>query len=307
MRESELLAHIYARSADLSRRFPQVLAGPGHDCAVVGVGAEQLLMKVDQVVAGRHFRLETPVDLIARKAVARAVSDIAAAGGGPLAALCAVTLPAGYSHADALFDAAAKWAGEFGCPLVGGDIAVGGAEGGGLVLSVTVVGRPHAGRGAVLRSGARVGDAVYVTGSLGGSFEAATGMGKHLTFEPRVKEAKFLCDTLGANLHAMMDVSDGLGRDAGRLAKASGVGIVMEEGLVPLNAGVDWKRGLGDGEDYELLFAAAGAVPGRCPESGTVITRVGVVEAGAGAVIVLKDGARVDVAEVGWEHGGLVG
>lgn len=309
MRESELLAHIYARSAGLSLRFPQVIAGPGHDCAVVAAGAEHLLLKVDQLLSGRHFTPETAIDLIARKAIARAVSDIAAAGGSPLAALAAATLPATYQRADELFDAMSRWAIHFGCPLVGGDIAVGAEGESGLVLSVTVIGRPHPARGPVLRSGARAGDGVYVTGALGGSFIAATGQGRHLTFEPRLREALFLCDALGANLHAMMDISDGLGRDAGRLARASAVAIALEERLMPLNSGIaDCRRALADGEDYELLFTAAGAVPTNCPETGTAITRIGMVGSAVPvAFVILRDGRRIDVSEQGWEHGDFRG
>ena len=209
-------------------------------------------------------------------------------------------MPKEYREGDALFDAMARWANHFGCPLVGGDIA---SSTGPLVLSVSIVGKPHAGRGPVLRSGAAVGDGVYVTGALGGSFDAATGMGKHLSFEPRVKEAKFLCDSLGARLHSMMDVSDGLGRDAGRLEKASGVGIAMEEALLPM-ATETWQRAVGDGEDYELLFAAAGEVASECPKTGTAITRIGTVVPGPEpAIMVLRDGGRVDVSGMGWEHG----
>jgi thiamine-monophosphate kinase len=284
----------------LPRQFPQVVVGPGHDCAVVAVGAEQVLLKVDQLVGGRHFRDGTPVDLIARKAVARAVSDVAAAGGTPLAALAGATLPIGYSEGDALFDAMSRWASEFSCPLVGGDIATGAGP---LVLSVAVLGRPHPARGPVLRSGAVTGDGVYVTGSLGGSFDASTGLGRHLTFEPRLREAKFLCDTLGSRLHAMMDISDGLGRDAGRLARASGVSVSLEEAALPMAIGVsDWRRALGDGEDYELLFAATGDVPEACPRTSTSITRVGVVANGAGAMLTLRNGSVVDVSQVGWDH-----
>src|SRR6186713_2790095 len=104
MRESELLSHIYARSQDLSARFPYILAGPGHDCASIKTPASISLLKVDQLVEHRHFTPATPLDLIARKAVARAVSDIAASGGTPLAALAAATLPPNYPHANELFD-----------------------------------------------------------------------------------------------------------------------------------------------------------------------------------------------------------
>ena len=297
MSESDLLAHIYARSAGLRERFPQVLVGPGHDCAVVAAGGGTVLLKVDQIAQGRHFRPGTPIDLIARKAVARPVSDIAAAGGSPSAALAAATLPTGFTRADELFDAMAKWAAGFGCPLVGGDIAAGP----GLVLAVTVIGTPHPTRGPVLRSGARVGDAVYVTGALGGSLDGGTGLGKHLTFEPRLAEARWLCDTLGAGLRAMMDLSDGLGRDGARLAAASGVRLRLDGPLIPLSSCVaGWRGAVSDGEDYELLFTAPEGL--RCPTTGTPITRIGVVEAGAGCVLV-DAGREIDIGTMGWEHG----
>lgn len=300
MRESELLGHIYARSADLQARFPQVLVGPGHDCGAITTPGS-VLLKTDQLVSGRHYRDGTPIDLIARKAVARAVSDVAAAGGSPLAALAAATFPQGYPHANDLFDALSRWAAHFGCPLVGGDIAS--WPNPGAVLTVSIVGAPHAARGPVLRSGARPGDHIYVTGALGGSFDATTGLGRHLTFEPRLPEAHWLCDTLGGDLHAMMDLSDGLGRDAGRLAAASGVRIRIDAKLIPCSAGVtSWSRAASDGEDYELLFAAPPGIPGSCPLTGTPITQIGEILPGSGCVI--DDGGReIDASQLGWEHG----
>ena len=301
VRESELLTHIYARSAELSRRFPFIVAGPGHDCAAIRVGDRSVLLKVDQLVEGRHFVPGTPIDLIARKAMARPLSDIAASAGTPLCALAGAMLPEGYAHADELFDALSRWALHWNCPLVGGDIASG-AAGGGLSLSISVVGMPHLTRGPVLRSGAQVGDGVYVTGALGGSL-AADGGGKHLTFEPRFREARFLADTLGPRLHAMMDISDGLGVDAGRLARTSSVAIEIDEPALPMTVGIsDWRRAVGDGEDYELLFAAAGDVPNVCRESEVSITRVGRINSGGSSVaLVLRSGTTVDISRSGWD------
>lgn len=313
VRESELLSHIYGRSQVLSADFGHVIVGPGDDCAVVATpSGDQMLLKVDQLVGGRHFRPfpETPIDLIARKAVARAVSDIAAMGGTPSCALAAAMLPAEFVQADQLFNAMSSWAVRWGCPLVGGDIAIAGGSGQELVLGVTVVGSPHAVRGPVLRSGAVVGDAVYVTGSLGGSLDAATGLGRHLTFEPRLAEAKWLCDTLGDWLHAMMDLSDGLGRDAVRMGEASKVRLEIESGLLPLGLRVrDWRAAVGDGEDYELLFAVPAnvVVPDRCPETGTPVTRIGRVVAevrpGGPRCVVLTPDGPVAADELGWDHG----
>lgn len=300
--ERHLLSHIYGRSATLSREFPQVLVGPGDDCAVVATPGASLL-KVDMVIEGVHFIPGTPVELIARKAVARAVSDIAAMAGRPLAALAACVLPRAWNaaRADALFDAAAAVAREFGCPLVGGDIAV---HDGPLCLSVTIVGTPHP---AVTprRGGVKAGDAIYVTGALGGSL-GSDRMGRHLRPVPRLEEAAWLATTLGRDLHAMMDISDGLGIDAGRMAAASGVSIVLEESRVPVHPDASSPRGaIYDGEDHELLFVAPRGVtlPPRCPATGVAWTLVGRAEEGPGASWLEEPtGTRIDVSNRGFTH-----
>lgn len=306
--EESLLREIYARSAGLTARFPQVLVGPGSDCAAVAAGTGPVILKVDQLVEGRHClpRPRTTPDQMARKAVARVVSDIAAAGGVPIAGLCAAALPRGDAGASALFEAVKRWAEHFGMPLVGGDIAS--HDGPGAILSVTGVGAAHPVRGVVTRSGARPGDFVYVTGALGGSFERATGLGRHLTFEPRLREAAWLCDTLGAGLRAMMDLSDGLGRDAGRMARASGVRIELEAKAIPLHEGVSgWESAAGDGEDYELLVVvdgAAAALPHCCPVTRTPLTRIGCVREAEGrpTAEMVVGGRRIDVSELGYAH-----
>lgn len=295
MRESELLEHIYARSLAAGG---SVIVGPGDDTAVVRVGDADLLLTVDQLISGRHFPAVTPIDLIARKAIARAVSDIAAMGGTPISALAAAALPDDFTEADALFDAMQRWAEHFQCPLVGGDIAVVAASAP-LALTVTIIGTAHETRGPVLRSTARVGDDVFVTGRLGGSL----GSGRHLRFTPRLAEGRWLCDALGDRLHAMIDLSDGLGIDAGRVAKASGVRIELDADALPMHADVaDWRRAIGDGEDYELCFTAEGSVPASCEETGTPMTRVGRVVAGEGCVI-HADATIIDASTTGWDHG----
>ena len=299
MHESELLAHIEQRSRDLAGRGA-IVVGPGDDAAVLNLRG-LTLVTVDHLVEGRHFEPRTTtIEQLARKAVARSVSDIAAMGGRPTAALATGCLPFGYEQGDELFDRMAYWARHWGCPLVGGDIAM---SDGPLVLTVTVIGTAHGSRGPVLRSTARAGDVVYVTGALGGSLAS----GRHLSFEPRVEEAAWVCDALGAGLHAMIDLSDGLGRDAARVARASNVRIRLEAASIPLHSGVaDWRTGAADGEDYELLFMAdpAVSVADRCSQSGTAITRIGTVSAGGGGVLVSLADGEVSVDELGWEHGG---
>lgn len=308
MHESDLLHRIAERSAGMAAAFPHVLLGPGDDCASVRPPGGAMLLTVDQVIERRHFVPGTPLDLVARKAVARSISDLAAMGAMPWCALATGALPAGFPQgdADALCVSIKKWSEHWNCPIVGGDLASMPDAASPLTLTVTAVGIAHRSGHVVTRSGAKPGDHVYVTGTLGGSFDRATGMGRHLTFEPRLREAAWLVETLGSRLHAMIDLSDGLGRDAARIAEASGVRIEIDADAIPRNAGVsDWRAATSDGEDYELLFCidADEAVPSMCPPSGTGVRRIGVVVAGRGCVI--RDGQHeIDAAELGWDHVG---
>ncbi|MBA4028098.1 MAG: hypothetical protein C0475_02975 [Planctomyces sp.] len=314
VQENDLLESI---RAGFATACPHVLIGPGDDCAAVrapgpwgGAGAVELIT-TDQVIGGRHVDEQAAVELIARKAVARSVSDIAAMAGTPRWCVAAGALPAGMpqERAVALCAAIARWGERFGCPVVGGDIAAVPA-GSAMVLTATVGGWAHPTRGPVRRDGARVGDGVWVSGRIGASLVS----GRHMTFEPRVGTAAWLAEALGARLRAMIDVSDGLGIDAARVGRASGVRVRVELDRVPMNPEVGPGRAArlaacGDGEDYELLFTAAGdaALPAADPQ-GVPITRIGAVEGlddvtRAGAVIVLEGGVEIDASGLGWEHG----
>lgn len=304
MRESDLLKHIYQRAGSQSARFPQVVVGPGDDCAVVS--GDAMLLTVDQVIGGVHFLPPpaTSIDLIARKAIARSVSDIAAMGGSVRGGwgLATGCLPPGFADGRELTDALHRWAEHWGFPIVGGDIAAGPANAP-LMLTVTIGGVPHRERGPVLRAGAKPGDLVWVTGRLGGSFSDARG-GRHLTFEPRLTEAAWLCNMLGTDLHAMMDLSDGLGRDAGRMAEASAAKFELRGEAIPMHAEAKGlMAAIGDGEDYELLFTAAGSrrLPAACP-TGTPLTCIGRVVGGNGCVLI-ADGAEIDASALGFDHG----
>ena len=298
-RESELLAHIYRRSASLAGHGG-IIVGPGDDAAVIDIGG-QMIVTIDQLIEGRHFDgASTDVTLIARKAVARSVSDIAAMGGTPTCGLATGCLPDGYAHANELFDAMAHWAHSFGCPLIGGDIA---SSPGPMMLTVTVLGKVHQVRGPVLRSTARIGDDVYMTGRLGGAVRSD----RHLTFEPRLAEAAWLCDTLGDALGAMIDISDGLGRDAGRIATASNVRLLLEAKRFPLHedAGT-WEQAAREGEDYELIFTVQPGVmvPHRVETTGTAISQIGRIIEGAGCGIIQPDNSVLEADSLGWDHGG---
>lgn len=305
MRESDLLAHVYTIAAGADAAAAGVLVGPGDDCAVVRApGGDELLLTVDHVVEGRHFEPGTPVDLIARKAVARSISDIAAMGGVPAWGLAAGVLPEKYEHGRDLCDALHRWGMHWRCPIVGGDIASGPGP---LTMTVTVVGRMD-GVKPVPRSGSLPGDELWLTGQVGGSFES----GWHLRFEPRLEAGRAAARS--GLVHAMIDLSDGLGRDAGRIGAASGVRLVIDAAKIPVSHRCrDWRQAVREGEDYELLMCVAvGDVrSGRPPFDAQppLIGPIGLVRAcrereAPGATIVDAYGREHDAGEMGWDHGG---
>jgi len=307
VREFDLLRSVYRANAALPAfvRVP-----PGDDMAELALpeGSGRILIAVDQVIGGRHVRPDEDPGLVGRKAMARNVSDIAAMAARPFASVVACALPPDWDEPRALrLFAGLRAAGErWGCPLVGGDLSIG-AAGSPLVVSVTVLALPIPnpdGDRVVTRRGSRVGDGVFVTGALGGSLDA-DGCGWHLTFEPRLAEAEELLATLGPRLHAMIDLSDGLGRDAGHLVESATVAIELDAAALPCRPGASWRAALGDGEDYELLFTAEGPVPSRL--GTTPVTRIGSVVARVAeepAVVVRVGDARLDASESGWEHRG---
>ena len=228
---------------------PSVVAGAGDDCAIirpVGTGCRQLL-KTDCIIEGIHFALETPPRKIGWKALCRPLSDIAAMGGEPCHALITLALSENVTlrWARGVYAGIGRAAREFGVSVVGGETA---RSPGPCFISVCLTGTVSAGN-CVTRAGGRVGDRLYVTGRLGGSFPS----GRHLRFRPRLDEARWLVQRYP--VHAMMDLSDGLATDLPRLAAASGTGFSLERARVPRSAGCTVFQALSDGEDYELLFA----------------------------------------------------
>jgi thiamine-monophosphate kinase len=228
----------------------RVEIGPGDDCAVVQVAGNLQLLKTDCVVEGIHFLPETPAQAVGWKALCRGISDIAAMGGDPLDALITVVISPDRELAwlTDLYLGLNQAATKYGVNLVGGETS---RSPGPIFISVALTGKIEKER-LVVRSGGKVGDRLYVTGRLGGSL-----CGKHLSFEPRLAESRWL--TGNFRLHAMIDLSDGLGSDLPRLAKASGTGFEIDLSALPKNAGCSAEQALTDGEDYELLLAVSEA------------------------------------------------
>jgi len=229
---------------------PDVVLGPGHDCAAVEIGSRKWLrlLKTDCLIEGVHFFPETEPTRIGWKALARTVSDIAAAGGEPLHAMVTLAASPDQSLAkiEGIYAGINRAAIEFGISIVGGETA---RAPQGVFLSISIDGRVRRTRLAS-RSGGKPGDVIFVTGKLGGSIR-----GKHLDFYPRLDEAAWL--TRKFQIRAMMDLSDGLGADLPRLADASGVGYEINRSSLPINEGCSLDEAVSDGEDYELVFAVA--------------------------------------------------
>ncbi|MEM1355865.1 MAG: thiamine-phosphate kinase [Planctomycetota bacterium] len=306
MREFDLIRRITKANPSLPNA---VLIPPGDDMAMLRCEEGRLLAAVDQVIDQVHFDLgRHPVELIGRKAVTRNLSDVAAMAALPVVTLCAANLPRTMpaDQAERLLVAVAQTASSFGCPLIGGDTAT---HDGPLALSVTILARPG-GIEPVRRSGSAVGDAIYVTGELGGSLYSDPP--HHLTFEPRLELARGLAADPTTRPNAMVDLSDGLGRDLDHLL--NGLGALIDTSDLPVSAAARqaerkdghpaWLHAMSDGEDYELLFTAPPEHNYPPEIDGVRITRVGTVIAEPGAITVIDGGEQVSIDGLGWEHQG---
>ncbi len=240
----------------LPRPSRSVHAGIGDDCAAVPGPRRGILalLKTDCVVEGRHFLPSDPADRVGWKAACRAVSDIAACGGSPRFALVTCVLPRARTGrwVDGLYRGLRRAARMHGFEVVGGELA---RTDGPAVISVAMTGEVPR-KDFVPRDGGRAGDVLYVTGVLGGSLAS----GWHLRFAPRATEGRWLAANFRPR--AMMDLSDGLAADLPRLAARSGTGFVVDPFRVPRRRGASVRQALGEGEDFELLFAVA---PSRAP------------------------------------------
>jgi thiamine-monophosphate kinase len=289
------------------RRVPppgSTVVGIGDDAAVVPT-REKTVVTTDMLLDRVHFRSDrdAPAD-IGWKAMACNLSDIAAMGAKPRFAVAAIGLPAGYpaAAARALVRGLVRAADRFSVDLVGGDTN---SSPLGMVVAVTVLGDLL--DAPVRRSGARIGDAVCVTGTLGGSI-----LGRHLRFVPRVREAAYLVQRYAP--HAMIDVSDGLLLDAWRLCRESGVGILLDEERIPVSAAAGrlarrtgktaLEHALSDGEDFELLFTLAPGQATRLERDRRLrglVTRIGEVVR-RGLHLRQRDGRTTSVRPMGYEH-----
>ena len=301
-----------------------VQLGIGDDCALLRPRAgEELAVTTDLSIAGRHFRLDWhPPESIGHRTLARGLSDLAAMGARPVAAFLSLGLPRELTFAhgksrtwvDRFLDGLLALAAEHNVPLAGGDLA----ESPIALADIVLTGAVPQGK-ALLRSGARPGDRIYVTGSLGGSaaelaaltanpkrfskFTRASTIAPHLYPQPRVAQGLWLRKHGIAS--AAMDLSDGLSTDLAHLCAASGVAAEVEASALPLGPGATIAMALHGGEDYELLFTAPTST--RVPRAiaGIPITSIGQIlpaPSGLPTVTLLTANGPEALEPRGWEH-----
>ena len=320
-----------------ARSAPGLQLGIGDDAAVWQVGDKQLLLTTDVLMENVDFLLPPPSNetvgrivnpstclatepsdgltirpmgtldatarLIGRKAMAVNLSDIAAMAGRPLTALVGVALPRsrGFEFARELHQGLQSLADEFHVAIIGGDTNI---WDGPLVISVTVIGEATD-RGPVRRCGAKPGDWIFVTGPLGGSIT-----GEHLTFTPRVREALELHSAV--DLHAMIDLSDGLSSDLYHILDESHVGATLIADAIPItdsarqmtDGRTPLDHALADGEDFELLFTVS-SDDGRRLLSGQspiAVFHIGEIAATVGCQLRHSNGSVMPLPCTGWEH-----
>lgn len=308
MKEFELIEKL-ARSLPTNK---SVVTGCGDDCAVIDLGLPDklLLFKTDAIVEGIHFKIDAPPEKIGHKALARCLSDIAAMGGTPTTALITIALPKMYDPAfiEGIYSGINALARKHDVAISGGETTTNPER---ILLSVALLGTVPRGK-AVLRSGAEPGDAIFVTGELGGSIAS-----RHLDFEPRLTEGRWLADHF--HLHTMIDLSDGLAGDLRHILKASRVGAELLTSSIPISrvaklaskaespAKPPLLAALTDGEDFELLFTVAPKDAVALLDSWKkqfpklALTCIGKITAGEGITLRDKTGARPLKAH-GYEH-----
>jgi thiamine-monophosphate kinase len=342
-RERDILRAVRARAARPARAAVRV--GIGDDAAVLAVRrGEELVVTTDLSLEDVHFRRAWHApEAVGHKCLARGLSDIAAMGARPVAAFLSLAVPGEFARSkrgakswvDRFYDGLLALAARWEVPLAGGDLAQ--APGGTdarVAADIVVVGAVERGR-ALLRSGARAGDALYVTGTLGGAaaelralmlsnertraqplarlrgITAGTAEHPHFFPEPRVDVGRALARGVGRTLTrrrmatAAIDISDGLSVDLQHLCEESGLRAEMDAALLPLGIGATLEDALHGGDDYELLFTAAAStrVPRRI--AGVPVRRIGRMlrkKSGEPRMVLVEGGSRRELKPEGWQH-----
>lgn len=291
------------------KRRKDVILGIGDDCAVIDVSSDKLcLITTDMMLEGTHFDLRTcTIRDVGRKAMACNISDVAAMGCQATVAVISVCFPEHTSEkfARELYKGIWDIADAYNIEIVGGDTISGRCP---LCINVALLGRDD-GLKPVRRSGAKVGDAILVTGTLGGSI-----LGKHIHFEPRLREGLLLNKNF--TLHAMIDVSDGLTADLNHILEESHVGAILYEERIPISEAaieISKKSGstplshaLSDGEDYELVIVVSKGQAKKIMESDLFPPKtfhcIGEITHGRGIRMKYAHGKTGRIKPQGYEH-----
>ena len=275
-----------------------VVKGIGDDAAVLKYKKDRyLLFTSDMLVEGRHFYRRSGGYLIGKKSLSANISDIAAMGGVPGFTLVSLGAPASLSvkYIDELYRGIRDVAKKFKVDLVGGD-TVSSEK---IIINIALLGEVEKDK-LVLRSGAREGDSIFVTGLIGGAMR-----GKHLTFTPRAKESRFLVNNF--KIHSMIDVSDGLTADLGHILESSSVGAIIYEKNISISKDAkDFSSAIKEGEDFELVFAIAQAEGRRLVKAWpfkTRLSRIGeICKNPRGLYIVSRSGKKQKITPIGYAH-----
>lgn len=285
------------RIKKLVKNDSSVVCGIGDDAAVIAYTKDRyLLYTVDMLIEGVDFTNKALPGDLGHKALACSLSDIAAMGGIPRHALVSLGLRRSINKIkfiEGFYKGMSKLAKRFKVSIVGGDLSASEKT----VIDVFVVGEVERGR-LVLRSSAKVGDSIFVSGSLGGSI-----YGKHLSFVPRIDEARYL--TGNYKINSMIDISDGLSLDLYRMCKSSRVGAVIYEELIPVSRAAKSKNeALYMGEDFELLFTLSAKEARRLiKEKGDVFRKIGsIVKERRGLKLITQDALEKDLEIKGYQH-----
>lgn len=298
--------------------FDRVALGIGDDAALLNPRADrQLAISVDTLVAGVHFPVNGAPHLIAHKALRVNLSDLAAMGATPVAFTLALTLPtADRTWLEEFSRGLAEVAAEFPIALIGGDTT----RGSQLVITVQVFGETPPGA-ALLRSGARIGDTVFVTGTLGDAraaldilqlpvneLDAAQRylLDRYYKPTPRIEFAQ----ALRGIATAAIDVSDGLAADLGHILQASGVGAELQLAMLPLSDSIPQENAqqyaLSGGDDYEMCFTApadqTASIRALAEKLSTRVSAIGRITEGGGLIVLDNDGNATPISSSGYTH-----